>query len=164
MICRHSKNDPSCSSHKDYVDTYTPTVHTRQSHGFAATDPSSPDSENYVVEEAVAVDQHLVLKVKYPNCSKCSFEGSKVLVLLNVPLIDALKWRKIDPHFKDTKKQPTMPIEAPSPRARFPADAEGWQDALTFAHSKSRGATRTRDLSVGDLATADSCIHLLAVW
>lgn len=151
MICRHAANDPNCSSHKDYVDTYSPSVHTRSSLGYAAADPSSPDSENYVVEEAVAVDRHLVLKVRYPNCSKCSFEGNKVLVLLDVPLIAALKWRKIDPHFKDPKKQRTALTEAPSPAARFPASPEGWDDAVAYAHSKSRGITRTplRELDRG---------------
>jgi len=58
------------------------------------------------------------------------------MVFLNVPEMQALSWRKIDPHFRDPKRGP-LKTEAPSPAARFPGSADGWQDALNYAKSKS---------------------------
>ena len=69
----------------------------------------------------------MVLKVKYPSCKNCSYEGIKVMVFLDTTALDALRWKRIDPHFKD---------KAPSPAARFPASDEGWNDALAYAANK----------------------------
>lgn len=80
------------------------------------------------------VGRHLVMKVKYPNCSSCAFEGTKILVFLNISELEALKWRKIDPHFRDPRRKSTT--EAPSPAARFPGTPEGWADAVAYANSK----------------------------
>ena len=57
------------------------------------------------------------------------------MVFLNVSEADVLRWRKIDPHFRDPKASRT-PKEAPPPAARFPASKEGWADALVYANSK----------------------------
>lgn len=55
------------------------------------------------------------------------------MVFLNVSSLDALKWKKIDPHFR----LPPYEINAaPSPAARFPADSVGWSDAIVFARGK----------------------------
>ena len=57
------------------------------------------------------------------------------MVFLNVTEVQVLKWRRIDPHFRDpaaTRK----PSEAPPPAARFPATPEGWTDAVAYARSK----------------------------
>jgi hypothetical protein len=75
------------------------------------------------------------MKVLYPNCSKCAYEGNKVMVFLNVNEVDVLRWRKIDPHFRDPKTSRSSK-EAPPPAARFPASKEGWADALAYANSK----------------------------
>ena len=99
-------------------------------------EPTTPDAEKYSIEEIERVGPHLVLKVKYPNCRACSFEGNKVIVYLNVGELQAMKWKKIDPHFKDPKGK-TAATEAPSPAARFPASAEGWADAISYARSKA---------------------------
>jgi hypothetical protein len=80
----------------------------------------------------------MVMKVKYPNCSICAYEGNKVMVFLNTKALDVLKWKKIDPHFRDLKLKNTT-REAPSPAARFPASDEGWQDAVSYATSKMKG-------------------------
>jgi hypothetical protein len=56
------------------------------------------------------------------------------MVFLNTTLLNALHWKKIDPHFGDDKKR--VKDEAPSPAARFPASKEGWEDALEYAKSK----------------------------
>lgn len=121
MICRHSANDPSCSSHRDYVEPYRA--------------PATPDSSNYTIEEIEKVGEHLVMKVKYPNCSNCEYEGCKVMVFLRCGFERAIHWRRIDPHFRSTKGTISK-TEAPSPAARFPGGAEGWQDALAYARGK----------------------------
>lgn len=50
----------------------------------------TPDAERFEIEDVVAVGSHLVLKVKYPNCERCSYEGTKIMVFLNCSTIDAL--------------------------------------------------------------------------
>ena len=55
------------------------------------------------------------------------------MVFLDVTELQALKWKKIDPHFRGPKPLAT---EAPSPAARFPGSAAGWSDAINYARSK----------------------------
>lgn len=131
MICRHGPNDPSCSSHRDYVD---PTPSPRYSAPVSYGTVTTPDSKNYTIEEAVRIGAHLVLKVKYPNCQRCAYEGNKVMVFLNVSEVQVLKWKEIDPHFRNIAAAAS---QAPSPAARFPASKEGWTDALTYARAKA---------------------------
>ena len=119
MICRHSPGDPNCGS-GSYGRSY-------------ASAPATPDASNYTVEDIARCGSHLVLKVKYPNCSNCAFEGIKVMVFLNVTELEALRWRKIDPHFRGSK---AVKGEAPSPAARFPGTTDGWSDALAYAQGK----------------------------
>lgn len=143
MICRHAPGDTSCSSHPDHPDspsnrryqTSAPSVYDSSGFGYAAATVETPDAENYTIEKVERVGDHLVLEVLYPNCKKCSFEGRKVVVYLNVTEVQVLRWRKIDPHFKDPKAK-VSPTEAPSPAVRFPASPEGWADALEYARSK----------------------------
>lgn len=134
MICRHGPNDSSCSSHRDYVDPYPDPVPKYISPGTYGVE--TPDSKNYSIEEATRVGAHLVLKVKYPNCRRCAYEGNKILVLLNVSELQVLKWKEIDPHFRDPKVLVDA-TRAPSPSARFPASKDGWADALVYARGKS---------------------------
>lgn len=94
----------------------------------------SPDPTRYEIIDAVEAGPHLVVKAKFPSCSACAYEGNKVLVYLNVKALDAIKWKKLDPHFRPDK---AAIYEAPSPAARFPASDEGWRDALAFANSKN---------------------------
>lgn len=131
-ICRHSADDPNCSSNRDREIVYTKPAGTT---GLKTVE--TPDSENYEVLDMQRYGEHLVLKVKYPNCGKCSYEGVKVLVYLNVSERTAMKWRKIDPHFTDPKTT-RPPTEAPGPAARFPASQEGWSDACCYAASKMK--------------------------
>lgn len=123
MTCRHQPGDPNCSSSRGYTPPYEP--------------PAKPDKANYFITDSARVGTHLVLKVKYPNCAKCAYEGEKVMVFLNVTEAQALRWREIDPHFSDPKKS-RQPTEAPPPVARFPASADGWADALAYAQGKVR--------------------------
>ena len=116
MTCRHAAGDPNCSS---YV-----------------APPPTPNPDQYEVVDAVRVGNHLVLKVLYPSCQKCSYEGNKVLVFLNVTEKEVIRWRKIDPHFRPFSGKNPPPTEAPGPAARFPASVNGWNDAITYARSK----------------------------
>jgi hypothetical protein len=125
MTCRHAAGDPNCSSSPAYKAA-------RQQEYIAQT---TPDADNYEILEAEKVGTHLVLKVRYPNCTRCAYEGSKVLVFLNTPIKNVLNWRRIDPHFRGPD-HPTA-RQAPSPAARFPASDEGWKDALTYARWKA---------------------------
>lgn len=101
----------------------------------SATNNNSPDSAKYEIEEALQLGKNLVLKVRYPNCASCAYEGVKVLVYLNITPLQAIKWKKIDPHFKDPKNKVDA-NEAPAPAARFPASPDGWMDAQNYAGKK----------------------------
>lgn len=124
MTCRHRPGDPDCSSHPSNAYRSDPA-------------PTTPDKSNFVVEEIEEVGPHLVMKVRYPNCVRCSYEGNKVMVFLNVRTIDAIRWKIIDPHFRDRRDgRAAKSAIAPSPAARFPGDPEGWVDALEYAQQK----------------------------
>ena len=96
----------------------------------------SPNPDEYTVEEVEQVGSHLVIKVRYPGCEKCDFDRCKIMVYLRVPVKDAMKWRRIDPHFRAVKAGTALRHEAPSPVARFPGSSEGWSDALEYARRK----------------------------
>lgn len=137
MTCKHDKDDVSCTSHPDNYENqrYRDELAAQQAAKLVVRDsmPATPDSEKYSIEEAVPVGKNLVLKVLYPNCKRCAYEGNKVMVYLGVTPVQALKWKKIDPHFRGPVRNDK---EAPSPAARFPASPEGWKDALDFAKAK----------------------------
>lgn len=153
MTCRHEHGDPTCSSYPDQIK------HARQLLDGTAPEfakarklldkdnlrrglpPETPDSRNYSIEDIEQVGPHIVVKVLYPNCAKCSYEGRKVMVFLDVRALDVAKWKTIDPHFRDPQKK-LAAGEAPPPAARFPASAEGWADAMAYA--ASRGAPPKR--------------------
>lgn len=136
MTCRHSEDDPSCSSYKSPIQRVTLAEKELARLRKKAGVTDSPDNTNFDIDDVVAVGPHLVLRVVYPNCAKCVYEGKKVLVYLNVTVIEAMKWRSIDPHFRAMGA--ASPKEAPPPAARFPASDEGWRDALAWAQWKTR--------------------------
>lgn len=98
---------------------------------------SSPDATRFEIEDAREVGPNLVVKARFPNCADCAYEGIKVLVYLNTKPLDAMKWKKLDPHFRAKPKTGWPAKEAPSPDARFPASPEGWQDAVAYATSRN---------------------------
>jgi hypothetical protein len=98
---------------------------------------SSPDAKNFTVDDGEVIGPHLVLKVRYPNCTLCAYEGVKVMVFLDMSFKEAIKWKRIDPHFRDPKLKGAV-TDAPSPAARFPASKEGWEDAIDYARAKER--------------------------
>lgn len=134
MTCRHKAGDPNCSS------TVGSQAWQEQQDAYArsrkASEPATPDSEKYEIVDVVQVGSHLVVKASYPNCRKCSYEGTKVMVYLDTSPLAAMKWRKIDPHFTDASKMRPS-TEAPGPAARFPASEEGWEDAIDYAKAKA---------------------------
>lgn len=139
-ICRHEKGDPACSSspagqarEREYRAQRDAEELSRLRRELA--DASSPKVDDFEVLDAEAIGAHLVLRVKYPNCKKCSYEGEKVMVILDATMKDALGWRLLDPHFRDPER-PRERREAPSPTARFPASDEGWADAIEYAKMK----------------------------
>ena len=136
MTCRHRDpvNNPDCSSYIPMADREAKMRQRLSIEIKKQIEAESPNPADFDVLEAQEVGPHLVAKVQYPNCVKCSYEGVKVMVFLNATLKQAVRWRKIDPHFRDAVVDAR---EAPSPAARFPASAEGWQDALDYAKQKA---------------------------
>jgi hypothetical protein len=130
MTCRHKKGDPDCGSTRP--QRYSPPPPKPR-------EPPTPDAGNFDIEDCEQVGSCFVVKAKYPNCAKCAFEGTKILVFKGVTMKQALKWRRLDPHFRASVASPT---EAPSPIARFPGTKEGWQDALYYSKWKSDATSR----------------------
>ncbi len=95
----------------------------------------SPNLDDFKIVDYEQVEKHLVLKVRYPSCKRCSYDRCKVMVFLGVTMKSALSWVRIDPHFRDEKDSG---LGSPSPVARFPASTEGWSDAVAYARSKAR--------------------------
>ena len=138
MTCRHGPGDPYCSKNRPqyYEDTdKVNRLEKKIKELEAELAGQNPDNSRFEIEEIEEVGPHLVAKIKYPNCAKCSYEGVKIMVFLNVSLKDVIKWRIIDPHFKQALRE-ADPKRAPSPAARFPGSAEGWQDAMNYAKGK----------------------------
>lgn len=132
MSCRHEHGDPACSS----TTATEAQEYLRRKYGTIL--PPNPDPHQYTIEDVRRVGPHVVMRVNYPSCKKCSYEGNKVLVFLNVLDLQIMRWRTLDPHFRDPLSK-TAPTEAPSPAARFPASEEGWMDAIAYAKSKCPG-------------------------
>lgn len=97
---------------------------------------ASPTADQYEIKEVATVGRHLILRVRYASCSACAYEGDKVMVFLNTTAEMALKWKRIDPHFRAEEKIQIQ--SAPSPAARFPASEQGWKDAFAYATLKTK--------------------------
>lgn len=143
MTCRHSAGDPECTSGNapDDLKRKAKNDYDRWCGGSTWTyegapstyTPPTPDSERFEILDAREIfGGLLIMKVKYPNCSSCAYEGTKIMVFESTSALDALRWKRIDPHFRDPKKA-AKSNEAPAPIARFPASDDGWQLALDFA-------------------------------
>lgn len=134
MTCKHQPGDPNCSS--------TSPEQRRRFYKERLKElpldptPATPDAANYTIEEMERIGPHVVLRVQYPNCKKCAYEGNKVMVFLDVTEKDLLRWRIIDPHFRAPPIPPEDKTQAPSPAARFPASIDGWADAIIYASGK----------------------------
>jgi len=149
MICRHKSGDPACgatsggwrSQENERYNMESKDLEIKKLKEQIAS--FTPDNTKFEIEDIQEVGKHLVMKVSYPNCKTCSYEGNKVLVYLNTSITSVLKWRIIDPHFSG--KVPSSVKEAPSPNARFPASNDGWKDAISFASMKNKLLSTTRE-------------------
>src|SRR5207253_294350 len=102
-ICRHAPGDTSCSSHPDNVESrrreYENEEREREEKAerkrrteiedqilkrVRDTNASTPDADKFEILAMERVGKHVIFKVQYPNCIKCSYEGIKILVYLNV--------------------------------------------------------------------------------
>ncbi len=158
MTCRHSPGDPDCGNSaagRARAEARSAEWSRKEAEKKSTADRAwfeaelakiasvTPDADNYDIVKNEVVGAHLVLQVKYPNCVKCAFEGLKTMVFLNVSPLEAMRWRRIDPHFRAAGVSTAQmlhvvdPKQAPSPAARFPGTPEGWQDALTYAKMKA---------------------------
>lgn len=138
MTCRHSAGDPNCSSTRGIA----PWGSTRFFEEAARKEVEArfPNPDTYKILKVEEVGSNVVLLVKYTkytSCPKCNFDANKVLVFEKTSLKDVVLWKRIDPHF--APRQEDRPAKnAPAPRARFPADEEGWADALHYAETKGK--------------------------
>lgn len=114
---------------------------------FAELAARTPNPDQFEVDRIQEVGKCLVMRVIYPSCSKCAYEGAKVMVFEGPAVIDVIKWRRIDPHFRDPGALAGVKAtkEAPSPIARFPGSEEGWKMAVFFAGIKDRPISRGID-------------------
>ena len=83
-----------------------------------------PDPSNYVIVKHKEINNHLVLKVKYPDCT--NYEGEKILVFKNCTLEKLQEQEHIDPHFSESKR-------FYSPFARLEPTESGWNIACGIA-------------------------------
>lgn len=150
MTCRHKRGDPACSSSpegarriaEENVRYAAQAAQKKQQELLDRT----PDPNVYEVVKVIAVGSWLVLMAQYTSCKKCSFDAKKIMVFENTTMQDVIYWRRIDPHFAKPRSFPPHSAtansdkkQAPPPRARFPGDDQGWEDALYYAKRKSRG-------------------------
>lgn len=94
------------------------------------------DTSSYTIQDVAETNDYLVLKILYTHPDGkaqpgCTFSGVKILVFEGVSAIDALKWRTIDPHFREKASGSNA---APSPIARFPGNDKGWEHAIAFVN------------------------------
>lgn len=144
MTCKHSPATPGCTTWPLEVQAARKVLAQdaamRVKTGEAPAPPATPDAERFEVVQAEQIGSHLVLEVLYPSCEKCAYEGRKVLVYFDVSATDALRWRRIDPHFRASERfegDAAAKREAPSPAARFPASEDGWNDATAYVRTRS---------------------------
>lgn len=148
MTCRHRAGDPACGStgggwkaaenareaergirESEQKKTQATKAKIAELEGRIAA--MTPDPSVFDLEDIRVIGTAIVAKVRFPNCSSCSYEGNKVLVY-GVSALDVAKWRKLDPHWEQPKGPRDSKV-APPPAARFPASKEGWERAIQFA-------------------------------
>lgn len=134
MTCHHKHGDPTCSSSSEGIAR----EYARREKDLAAR---TPNPDKYEIVEVKQVGAFLVAMVQYTSCKNCSFDAKKVMVFPDTTIEDVIYWKHVDPHFRESSKvHPNLPksarVHAPAPRARFPADEEGWADAIDWANKK----------------------------
>lgn len=87
---------------------------------------NNPDPSKYKIIDAMEVDNYLIIKLKYDDCT--NYEGMKILVYKDTTAVGLLRQGKIDPHFSDC-------LTAKHPIARFEPTPEGWRNARLFVQT-----------------------------
>jgi len=83
----------------------------------------NPDPQNYQIVRSLKINDFLILKVNYPDCT--TWEGNKILVYKGLDLKTLEQQKSLDPHFSNNSKKH-------SPVARFIPTDEGWNMAVFF--------------------------------
>lgn len=86
------------------------------------TFPSAPDPINFEILEIIQVKNHVVAKIKYPDCT--NFEGIKICLFVYTTISYICGLKSIDPHFSE---------DSDSPFARFKPNEVGWKMAIEMA-------------------------------
>lgn len=98
----------------------------------------TPDPTKWELVDFLENGSYFIAKVKFQTCEHAGYGGHKVLVF-KATTKEAILWRRLNPHFREIPKQGYVQAknEAPIPIARFPASAEGWEDAKVFVRMKN---------------------------
>lgn len=114
--------------------TYDPpapvTVTVRHEH-VTVPPPPNPNPYRFKVLEWEHIGLHLVIKVRYLDCT--TYEGVKILVYRRMVygfLMLKARAQGLDPHFSKSRKMA-------SPFARFEPTTRGWRAAINLAKSLS---------------------------
>lgn len=90
--------------------------------GSPTPQPPMPDPKNYKILKYLEYYNHLLVAVKYPDCT--NYEGVKILIYKDTT-IDILRAQgSIDPHFSENSI-------LKSPIARFEPSKAGWDLAVS---------------------------------
>ena len=158
MTCRHRDGDPTChTKHPEGMDKIVrrelvmalerfeewgipgPNDRTLAACAIEVLSDAggAPKDPTHEVLEVVERGDHLVMRVRYESCPGCSYDGDKVMVF-RAKAIDAVRWKRIDPHLGRAPSSTPDPTEAPIPVARFRNTPEGWDDAILWASLRGR--------------------------
>lgn len=96
--------------------------------GWQSSDTGNPNPDRWSVVRWVALGQHLLVELNYPDCK--NYEGRKILLYKNWTIEELKKQGKVDPHFSDEKKWR-------SPFARFEPTPEGWLAGILLGNALS---------------------------
>jgi len=105
-----------------YGESVSPPPITVPSQGVSP--PGNPDPLNYEILRSQQVGRHLVVEVKYLDCT--NYEGRKIMVYSNLTISNLILQKVVDPHF-------TVSDKFRSPIARFEPTDRGWKLALAVA-------------------------------
>lgn len=169
MTCRHLAGDPACGSTAGGYQHAENQRYSEESakaplkkeiaalkQQLADLTTTTPDAANFEILDCEEVGTYVVLRVRYPICAKCSYEGVKVMVFGGCSLKNVLRWRRIDPHFRDSGV--VQANEAPSPVARFPGGEDGWRDAVAWASSRRGGKVSDISALLDDYLRAENSL------
>lgn len=87
---------------------------------------TNPDPYIFNVLRMCQVGNHLVVEIRYLNCT--NYEGKKILLYDHLSPNQFMSFKSVDPHFSDN-------TDYKSPIARFEPTDRGWRMAVLMAHT-----------------------------